>query len=206
VAALSEAARPIVPLGSLTSISQYGTSKKSAEDDSGTDMLRMGNIKSGHLDFSDVKKVHLSPPEVSKYKLLHGDLLINRTNSLELVGKAAVFENAPLGDWVFASYLIRLRLDLNRALPQYVCAVINGRIGRDYILRTARRAIGMVNINAKEIGAMQIPLPPIDVQQRIVDSLRESREAAVGVVSQLDQKQSAAVRKSLLRQAFAGEL
>ena len=94
-----------------------------------------------------------------KYLLSPGDVLVNRTNSLELVGKAATFDRQD-GEWAYASYVVRIQVDTERVLPEFVTATINSRIGRRYVLRTARRAIGMVNINAKEMAGFPIPLPP----------------------------------------------
>jgi type I restriction enzyme S subunit len=206
VEGLPEEQRRLASLGGLIVGSQYGTSTKANSDGRGCPVLRMGNIQNGHLSFHDLRYVPLSPEEAKKYLLREGDVLINRTNSLELVGKAAVYESAPDGDHVFASYLIRLRLDTGRAVPQYVSAAINSAYGRDYILRTARRAIGMVNINAKEIAAMPLPFPSPDQQRRVVASLKAARDTASGILESVDVEQVEALRDSVLRHAFAGEL
>ena len=157
-------------LGDFTRSSRYGTSNRAHSDPTGVPILRMGNIVSGYLDFSDIKYVELPEEQKRKYLLSPGDVLVNRTNSLELVGKAATFDRRE-GEWVYASYLVRIQVDTERVLPEFVTATINSRIGRRYVLRTARRAIGMVNINAKEMAGFPIPLPPIDVQRELVERL-----------------------------------
>ena len=149
----------IVPLGDIVIRRQYGSSSKANAHGDGVPILRMGNIQNGHLDVSALKHISFSAKELAKYRLREGDILFNRTNSLELVGKAATFTGLK-GDWVFASYLIRFEIDRSHALPEYVTAVINSRIGRDYVNRTARRAIGMVNINAKQIQQLETTAPP----------------------------------------------
>jgi type I restriction enzyme, S subunit len=195
-----------IPLGDVLLDSQYGTSAKATDEPPGAPVLRMGNIQDGHLTFKEIKYICLSAKDLSKYLLQKGDVLINRTNSLELVGKAALFDDAPQGDWVFASYLIRLRVDESLAMPRFVAAVINSQYGREYILRTARRAIGMVNINAKEIAAMPIPLPSMAQQESIVNRLADVREAASGIVSECDALDISALRNSVLRDAFSGDI
>jgi len=196
---------PVLPLGQVLTRTQYGSSSKANTQRRGTPMLRMGNIKDGHLDVSDLKHIELDAVALSKYQLNHGDILINRTNSLERVGKAAVFD---LGDgpWVFASYLVRLVVDESRVLPQYVSAATNSRIGRRYVHQTARRAIGMVNINVKEIKAMPLPIPSLEAQRDVVARMADVRHAVSQMRSNSSAFDASALRGSILRKAFAGEL
>src|SRR5436305_249946 len=86
-------------------------------------ILRMGNIQNGRLNLRDLKYLHLNDDERAKLLLAKGDILVNRTNSAELVGKCAVFDME--GDYGFASYLIRLRLDMKRADSNLVAIYIN---------------------------------------------------------------------------------
>jgi len=194
-----------VVLGDVVTECKYGTSKKANTSGKGCPVLRMGNIQGGRLDISDLKHVELPKAERRKYQLQEGDILINRTNSLELVGKSAVFTGLS-DDWVYASYLIRLRVDQSRALPEYVNAVINSRIGRGYVYRTARRAIGMVNINAKEIQRMPLPLLPITEQAALIERMKEAGNVIEELVKQFQEEEIGHLRESILRKAFAGEL
>ena len=195
----------IVPLGDILVRAQYGSSSKANTDGEGVPILRMGNIQNGHLDVSDLKHFSLSAKELTKYRLSEGDILFNRTNSLELVGKAATFTGLK-GDWVFASYLIRLEVDRSKALPEYVTAVINSRIGRDYVYRTARRAIGMVNINAKQIQRLELPLPPLADQEWLVGQMRRAKTASDNIRRDLGMEAIEALPDAILHKAFAGEL
>lgn len=196
---------PLVRLGDLTTSSKYGTSVKARREPVGTPVLRMGNIVDGYLDYSDLKYVHLSEDETRKYLLFPGDVLINRTNSLELVGKAATFDRED-GNWVYASYLVRIRVDTKRVLPEFVTATINGRIGREYVLKTARRAIGMVNINAREMAGFPISLPPLNIQQKLVDRIAEVRRVSQQIRTGLNAADPDQLNDAVLRKAFAGEL
>ena len=196
---------PIVKLGSLTKSSRYGTSMKAGRDPVGTPVLRMGNIVGGYIDYSDLKYADLVENEKNKYLLHPGDVLINRTNSLELVGKAATFDRHD-GEWIYASYLVRIRVDTSRVLPEYVSATINSRVGRSYVLATARRAIGMVNINANEMAGLPIPLPPLEVQQGIVGRVAEARQASQQIRARLGSTDADLLMNAVLRRAFAGDL
>lgn len=192
-------------LGDVTTTFRYGTSAKAHSQADGVPVLRMGNIQRGYLDFSDLKYIQLPSSEIDRYRLKCGDVLINRTNSLELVGKAATFTN-PEGTWIYASYLVRADIDRTLASPEFVTAVINSRIGRDFVLRTARRAIGMVNLNAKEMAKFPLPLPTLKEQAEITELLDRARPLAEELRSTMAEPELQFIRQSVLQKAFAGEL
>jgi len=135
----------------------------------------MNNLQEHGWDLSDVKHIDLSSVEARTYRLDHGDVLFNRTNSKELVGKCAVFQER--GDWVFASYLIRVKLDAERLLPEFLAYFLNGRAGRVQIDRLSRQIIGMANINAEEIRSLLVAVPPLGVQRTLLTKVQESYEA-----------------------------
>lgn len=118
--------------------------------------------------------------ELANYRLQVGDILFNRTNgSRDLVGKCEVFDFP--GDWAFASYLIRLRLDTELALPRFVAAFLNTYWGRRQVEHVSRQIL-MSNINAEEIRALRIPLPKPDVQRALLaqlDAARAARDAGL---------------------------
>ena len=192
-------------IGDVVIDCKYGSSIKANDAQKGYPVIRMGNIQGGRLDTTDLKYIEIPKKEQIKYDLQEGDILINRTNSLELVGKSAVFKGLS-GDWIYASYLIRIRVNKNKALPEYVNAVINSRIGRNYVYRTARRAIGMVNINAKEIQRMPLPLPSIAVQTELIEKMNEVEPLVDELTAHFQEDGIAHLRESILRKAFAGEL
>lgn len=196
---------PVRTLGDVAKSFRYGTSAKAHPEAQGLPVLRMGNLRGGYLDTSNLKYMELPASEAARYKLKVGDILINRTNSLELVGKAAMF-NIEEGTWVYASYLVRVEVDPELALPEFVTAVVNSTMGRDYVLKTARRAIGMVNLNAKEMARFPMPVPPLDEQRRVVAQLKAARNIAEELRASLDGGEIAFIRESILRRAFAGEL
>ena len=165
----------------------------------------MGNLQGGYLDISDLKYVDLPATEAARYKLKVGDVLINRTNSLELVGKAATF-GVEDGEWLYASYLVRVEVDRVRVSPDFVTSVINSTLGRDYVLKTARRAIGMVNLNAKEMAKFPIPAPSLDEQERVVARLMNARSLAEELRTSISSTEMGFLRRSILQRAFAGEL
>ena len=181
-------------------------SEKASDDPIGTPIFRMGNIQDGRLNTSDLKYLHI--PEKSRTKLIleEGDILVNRTNSAELVGKCAVFDLD--GEYGFASYLIRLRLDLTRADPYLIACYINSPIGREYMFRERKQMTGQANINLKMLRALPISLPSIDEQRRIAAYL-DKLQAKVDKLKELQAKTATeldALLPSILDKAFKGEL
>lgn len=205
VAGINQHGWPMGTLGEVALSFRYGTSAKAHSDEIGTPVLRMGNIVNGYFDYSNLKYIELQERELDKYRLKMGDILINRTNSLELVGKAAMFDRED-GEWAYASYLVCVDVDRSRVMPEFATAVINSRMGRDFVAATARRAIGMVNINAKEMARFPMPLPPLKDQEAIVELLRTVRSSAKNLRSDLEEPGVGHLRSAVLRKAFAGEL
>lgn len=163
----------LVPLGTLTKVVQYGTSKRASSEPVGVAVLRIPNLQVEGWDLNDLKYLVLTTEELSTYRLEKGDILFNRTNgSRELVGKCEVFNFD--GDWVFASYLIRLRIDTATALPEFVTAFLNSFWGRRQVEHVSRQIL-MSNINAQEIRALRIPLPELTRQRDLIATLNACR-------------------------------
>jgi type I restriction enzyme, S subunit len=193
-------------LGAIVANVQYGTSEKADDDADGVPVLRMGNIQNGHLSLGDLKYVHLPEKEIQKLRLETGDVLVNRTNSAELVGKCAVFEER--GEFVCASYIIRLRLNLSRAIPQLVASFINSPMGRQYMFNERKQMTGQANVNSQKLRALPLRLPDLNEQRRIVAYL-DGLQAKVDDLRRLQaetQKELDALMPSMLAKAFAGEL
>ncbi|MGD9719893.1 MAG: restriction endonuclease subunit S [Pirellulales bacterium] len=186
---------------------QYGTSDSACDDpNSGLPVLRMGNLVEGRIDWSDLRYAVLTPEETAKYQLRGGDLVFNRTNSAELVGKTAVFEGDQSA--VFASYLIRFRIRRDISDPHFVAAFINSRYGRRFIEDNMSRAIGQVNISASTMHTMPIPCPPFEIQRRKSEVIRGCQEGTQSLRRSIEMrlKEINAMPASLLRAAFQGRL
>lgn len=165
---------PMETVGDVIESADYGSSTKSSEDGSGLPLIRMGNVDyAGTLNLSDLKFVNLPDSEAEKYRLRDGDILFNRTNSKELVGKTGMWSNER--EAVVASYFIRLRVDRDRLHPSYLWAFMNSRHMKRVIFDTARGAIGQANINSKELKAFPVAVPPLTLQQSYATRLADIR-------------------------------
>lgn len=150
----------------LSQLVEYGSSSKTSDDSPGVPVLRMGNIFEGELRFEELKYLPSDHEEFPKLLLNDGDLLFNRTNSPELVGKVAVFRSKPI-NYSFASYLIRVRT-LAGALPEFLAAYINSSFGRQWVKSVVTQQVGQANVNGTKLQALSVPLPPLAEQARIV--------------------------------------
>lgn len=165
----------VIRLGELVTMTQYGLSDI-ATDSGRFPMLRMMNLESGRVVENDLKYVDLNPAEHLRYRLANGDVLFNRTNSYDLVGRTGVYELG--GDHVFASYLVRLRTDGARLDPAYLCAFLNAPVGRRQVMSFATRGVSQTNVNATSLRRVLIPLPPIEYQVRTIAALRSLSDAS----------------------------
>lgn len=181
----------------------YGSSAKSKKNGS-VPVLRMGNLQDGKLDWSDL--VYTSDEsEIEKYKLESGDVLFNRTNSPELVGKTSIYRGER--EAIFAGYLIKVQ-GTERLNSEYLNIQLNSPHARDYCWQVKTDGVSQSNINAQKLKAYEFNLPSIEEQEEIVrvvsellvksDLVKKQYEAAKLHVDKLTQ--------SILARAFRGEL
>ena len=156
-------------LGKLLIDVQYGSSKRVASTGSGTvPILRIPNVIGGRIVLDDLAFVDFPAPEVNRYRLSRGDVLIVRTNgNPEYVGRTAVAEELP-EDCIYASYLIRLVPNSELLLPKYLHAALSSSLMRRTLRHEIRSSAGNYNLNTKGIKRQVLPLPPLPKQQEFV--------------------------------------
>ena len=189
--------------GDLLAACDYGTSVKANEAGRGLAVLRMNNVTvSGEVDVSDLKHVELGADELCKQRLRGGDVLFNRTNSRELVGKTGMWDGR--FEAVAASYFIRLRFREDREHPQHFTTFMNLSSTKRRLLEMARGAVGQANINSKELQSITLPVPPLPLQREFAAQVAEVR--AMEAAQAASRRRLDALFQSLLHRAFAGEL
>jgi type I restriction enzyme S subunit len=188
-------------IGELAAETQYGTSEKASETGP-LPVLRMNNLTyDGRMDLASLKYMDLKASDFAKYTVVAGDMLFNRTNSPDLVGKTAVYRGqSPMA---FAGYLVRLRANAE-GNTDYISAVLNSAYGKATLRGMCKSIIGMANINAKELCKISLPIPPRQLQDAFSNRLAEVNkerpkfEAAIA--------ESNTLFASLQHRAFRGEL
>lgn len=158
-----------IPIGSVIRASQYGLSLP-ADPNGSMPIVGMKDIQDGRVHIDPNVRVNLSDDDAAAYLLKDGDILLNRTNSPDLVGKAGIYRGA--GRAVFASYLVRLELDRKRVDPDFVIQILASEGGQRHIKQLATRAVSQANLNPTTFkNHFQIPLPPLTEQAGIRDVL-----------------------------------
>jgi type I restriction enzyme S subunit len=160
-------------IGNAFLFTQYGTSQKSHPSEKGVPVLGMGNIQDGSVVWDNEKKIPDTSEELPSLFLKKFDLLYNRTNSAELVGKTGIYLGED-GLRTFASYLIRLRPSVGSTDPRFLNMAMNAPEFREtQVVPLIKKQTGQANVNGTALKNMLIPLPPLAEQHRIVAKVDE---------------------------------
>lgn len=191
-------------LGDVCERVEYGSSSKSKEVGK-IAVLRMGNIQNGRLD---LEKLVYSDNlfENEKYMLKYNDVLFNRTNSPELVGKTAIYKGEMPA--IFAGYLIRIHRKENLLDADYLNYYLNGEMAMNYGKSVTISSVNQANINGTKLKNYPIPLPSLSQQQAIVQKLDalSSETKRLEAIYQQKIADLEELKKSVLQKAFNGEL
>ncbi len=170
----------VVTIGDVVTEVRYGTSKPAVEGGK-YPYLRMNNLTvDGHLDLNDLKYIDISDDEIEKCVVRKGDVLFNRTNSIELVGKTAVFDLSE--DMVIAGYIIRVRLN-ERLLPEILSQYMNLEALKDILRSMAKGAVNQANINAQELQNIKVYVPDMELQKQFIEIKEQVDKSKVVLLS-----------------------
>jgi type I restriction enzyme, S subunit len=194
----------IKKIGDICKSIGYGTSSKSQKEGQ-VPVLRMGNIQDGKLDWNDLVYANDSA-ETEKYALREGDILFNRTNSAEHVGKTAIFRGER--EAIFAGYLIRINVKRSIVDPEFLAIYLNSRKIREYGYSVMTSSVNQANISGSKLKEYPFLMPPLSEQRQIVSQL-DSLSAEISLLESIYQQKLSnleELKKSLLQQAFSGAL
>ena len=163
-----------VPIGDTLTSSQYGVSIEMNEDNIGTKIYRMNEISNMLCNRNISKYAELNDSQIMTFKLKDRDVLFNRTNSKEFVGRTGIFKKFSDEDIVFASYLVRINPDPKVVTPEYLTAFLNTKYGIIDIKRRARHSINQSNVNLEEVKRIEIPLLSNQLQNSITLSFNKA--------------------------------
>ena len=192
----------VLKIDEIAKSTQYGTSKKADDKTGNYPILRMGNITfNGMLDLNDLKYIDISDNEKDKYLVKNGDILFNRTNSRELVGKTAMYNLDQ--EMAYAGYLIRLRVN-EKINPLFLSRQMNMSFFKKTLFIKAKASINMSNINSKELKEFKIICPPIEKQNKFADLVTRV-EGQKGILED-SLAELSDLFASLMQDAFDGSL
>jgi type I restriction enzyme S subunit len=184
----------VVTIGDIVTEVRYGTSKPAVEGGK-YPYLRMNNLTAdGHLDLNDID---IPDDEIEKCVVRKGDVLFNRTNSIELVGKTVVFDLQE--DMIIAGYIIRVRLN-KRLLPEILSQYMNLEALKDILRSMAKGAVNQANINAQELRSIKVYIPDMELQKQFIEMKNQVDKSKVAVQKSLDEAQL--LFDSLMQQYF----
>lgn len=171
------------PIGQFLTSTQYGVSKDMNEEHIGYPIYRMNEIHHMLCDLNPAKSVELSKEEFKKLKLYNGDVLFNRTNSYELVGRTGIYYHNGV-DHTYASYLVRLNPDNDSVLSEYLVAFLSSKYGIADIKRRARQSINQTNVNPEEVKEIEIPLICQSLQKRIKQCFIKANQLRISAATE----------------------
>lgn len=156
---------PLIKIKDAISLAQYGLSIR-GQTEGQYPILRMNCQEDGKVLYRDLQFVNLDSKTSTAFQLNTGDILFNRTNSFELVGRSAIVAHDSKA--VFASYLIRIKANKNIIQPDFFNYFLNWDITQSELKKLASRGVSQANISASKLKDFSIPIPALDEQQKIV--------------------------------------
>ena len=164
------------PFKNIIEDTRYGTDTKSNINRDGYPTLRIPNVVDKRITLTDLKHTPLDDSELERLKLEEDDILVIRTNgNPDYVGRCATFSERD-EPFVFASYLIRIRVDESLVRPKYVRDFLNSRRGRSEMAGWIRSSAGNYNLSVGAIEKFQIPIPPLEEQDMIIEQIEGAEE------------------------------
>ncbi|MGB5592441.1 MAG: restriction endonuclease subunit S, partial [Crocosphaera sp.] len=191
-------------LGDVCHKVEYGTSSKS-QPQGDIPVLRMGNIQNGLIDWNNL--VYTSnQDEINKYNLNYNDVLFNRTNSSEHVGKSAIYKGEKPA--IFAGYLIRIHRKNELIDAYFLNFYLNSSIARDYGRSVMSQSVNQANINGTKLKSYPISIPTLENQIEITEKLKNLIPEVQKLEAIYKRKIEALqeLKQSILQKAFTGEL
>lgn len=192
----------LAPLGRSINASDYGVNAPLNDQPAGVAVLRMGNIQRGQIDLTNLKWGEIAEGEAATLKLRDGDILFNRTNSRELVGKVAFVRGEP--DYLYASYLVRLSIDRSVADPYFLFAAMNSRRGQSDIRSIATPGVSQSNINPTNLKKLLFPRFSLEYQREIAIQLQDVEAAWLDARREVNRLR--ALRLSVSSQLLSGRV
>lgn len=160
----------------------------------------MGNLQNGYIDWTDLVFTN-DEKDIQKYSLVKGDVLFNRTNSADLVGKTSLYR----GEYpaIYAGYLIKLNYDRKKVVGEYLNYILNTQEAKEYCLAVKTDGVSQSNINAQKIGAFLFHLPPFEEQKKISEFLSDVDNLIFSLQKLIEKKK--AIKQGAMQELLTGK-
>lgn len=193
------------PLGDLAEV-RSGVTKGRKLDSRATievPYLRVANVQDGFLDLDEIKTIEVLPSDCQKYALQNGDILMTEGGDPDKLGRGCIWRGY-IDGCIHQNHIFRVRTDRIRLLPEYLAALLHTQYAKNYFLGCAKRSSNLASINSTQVKAFQVPVPPVDLQEKFVIAVEQWETTGDRLKEAL--KEANGMFKALLNQAFSGEL
>lgn len=181
---------PALPLSEVSEVISGATKGRrlSANEAIELPYMRVGNVKDGHLDLTEIKTIEIKRSEIGRLKLELGDLLMTEGGDPDKLGRAALWQGQ-IELCVHQNHIFKVRSNRKLVLPEYLRALAGSRYGKNHFLRIAKKTTGIASINKTQLSAFPVVLPPMIKQERFVKQVAQvesiqSQQAAATATAQ----------------------
>ena len=161
--------------------------------------MAVSNVKDGYIDWTTVKTIEATDQEINQYRLLPDDVLMTEGGDPDKLGRGAIIRT-PLENCIHQNHIFRVRLDESHILPDYFAEYLKHQRAKRYFLGCAKQTTGIASINMKQLKALPVLLPPLELQNEFSAFIRQIDKSKVVVQRALDEAQT--LFDSLMQQYF----
>lgn len=195
---------PKVILGSVLTIEpQNGLYKPQSDyvsDGTGVPILRIDSFYGGKVsNLSSLKRLICSEIELKRYSLYENDIVINRVNSIEYLGKCGLIQGL-VENTVFESNMMRLHVDEHKFHPVYITKLLCSEFIYQQILRRAKKAVNQASINQKDVQSFVVYMPPIEQQDQFAAFVAQTDKSKLAIQKSLEKLEI--LKKALMQKYF----
>ena len=195
---------PMVQLGSVLTVEpQNGLYKPQSDyvlDGSGTPILRIDGFYNGRvIDFRRLKRLLCSDDEIQKFLLHENDIVINRVNSIEYLGKCGLIQGL-LEDTVYESNMMRLHIDESKFNVYYIVHLLCSQFVYNQILGRAKKSVNQASINQKDVQGLMVYMPPLALQNQFAAFVEQTEKTKTTISKSLEQLET--LKKALMQEYF----
>jgi len=167
--------------------------------------LRVANVKDGFFDLSEVYEINATEPEIERYRLQYGDLLLTEGGDRDKLGRGTFWESQ-ISDCIHQNHIFRVRFNQNQVLSQFASYQMESSYGKAYFLAHSKQTTGIATINQEVLSGFPFILPSVEEQTRIVNQLKpklaQTQEIRKAARHQI--KAITALPDAILQETFGG--
>ena len=161
--------------------------------------MAVSNVKDGYIDWTTIKTILATEQEIEQYRLFPDDVLMTEGGDPDKVGRGAIIKE-PLENCIHQNHIFRVRLDEEKILPAFFAEYLQHQKSKRYFLGCAKQTTGIASINMKQLKALPVLLPPLDLQQQFDDFARQIERVRCSIQNCLGQMET--LKKALIQQYF----